>query len=1120
MIKRLAFCIMLATTLQGVCQDIAPLLKWDVEVTKYKQKDWEVRRGESITFQPTFLQDGLAKNLSAANTVKMLYTPLNPATNASHFTITGSVYNATSGIARVQWTAAAEAVPDYYSYEISISANTQTLVRAFGVLKLEAGVGDTGTATNPTVHSSIDWLTTDQSNVHASGFVTSFDISRIDNLEDDYATTSNDVDVLRADYAATSNAVDVLSVDYAATSNSLDTVSNDLDTLETNYAATSNAVDVLRADYATTSNSLDTVTLNYGTTSNDVDVLRADYATTSNAVDVLSADYAATSNSLDTVSNDLDTLETNYAATSNAVDVLRTDYAATSNSLDTLETNYATTSNAVDELRTDYAATSNIVDNAILKDGSRTWTGNDNHGGYTISNGVLSADMYADCTNIWYVALCGDDANSGLTEISPKLTIQAAIDAASLIEVAGGGHQKIQFGGGDWTEANTLAKGISLYGAGRRATRLGGSLTIATNYTGGEIKDFQFQATGTTGGKYVVPAGLTDLVNIRLEDVGFQFTSLTNFTDTPVKIYSGNNIFNNVGLDAPSPDFTSMADSSGSFLVVTNGADLSMNYFQVIMEDVNITNGTMNILDLQGTGNIRIKNSSMDITLTNSFDGDFRGIYWSAPSGEHQMIGCDLDIEGADDTVGDADGVYVDEGTVRSAFCEINIDGFLENDSYHRLSTTNAEVHLIVNFSSDTTEYDAEGSDTFLNYIGSPQDGLFRTPLFQFGQNGQVYSAFPESPTLTGHNGTSWWNFCESKNAVYGEDAIYNNATIVIDDTEYQAQDSDGFSMGMTLTVDGWDASKGDGENADGTLFPAIVVKSEFETLDDETGTVTLAGCEIGETYVWEILGSAKDASKDCTDMTYWIVGGGTGTVDVVDNTDDLVTITNVATTDTMILYCSSPNAGEDSFLNAIRISGPAGAGLDERYLRLDGQEAMKANGDVGGYKWTNQAPGTTAGDGAIYEQTIAGDPTPQVVGHLDYQSIYYTTNATRLYCDGSYIIKNGADDTEIARFSPTAFWSAKPAEFFSTLKLDDDVTVNTGVSIGIGGGGNITFVNDTVDEVNILTADVTIGTNFFFDISTGKMHLGIDSTFPSVSPMGKTNILFTAGTNTAYIGW
>jgi len=51
-------------------------------------------------------------------------------------------------------------------------------------------------------------------------------------------------------------------------------------------------------------------------------------------------------------------------------------------------------------------------------------------------------------------------------------------------------------------------------------------------------------------------------------------------------------------------------------------------------------------------------------------------------------------------------------------------------------------------------------------------------------------------------------------------------------------------------------------------------------------------------------------------------------------------------------------------------------------------------------------------------------------------------------------------------------------------------------------------------------TGDSFIGDTFFFDESTGKMHFGPDNTYPSIEPMGQTNFLFTAGTNSAYIGW
>lgn len=126
--------------------------------------------------------------------------------------------------------------------------------------------------------------------------------------------------------------------------------------------------------------------------------------------------------------------------------------------------------------------------------------------------------------------------------------------------------------------------------------------------------------------------------------------------------------------------------------------------------------------------------------------------------------------------------------------------------------------------------------------------------------------------------------------------------------------------------------ARGDGTDSAGTLFPRLAVKSQFETLDNQTGTVTIVGCNIGDTYIWEILGSARDVGKDCTSMTYW-VGNSTGTVSTVGNTDTLVTLTNTCTSSTQTLYCTASYIGGDSFLNAIKITSPAGTALDDRYV-------------------------------------------------------------------------------------------------------------------------------------------------------------------------------------------
>ena len=226
--------IAFAGLLQAACGQLASKEAWDCETTKYKAHPSVVRRGETRLFETTFLENGSAKDLSQADTVKFRYTPVDPATNATHYVITGSVYNATAGITRVYWTAAAAATEDDYEYEIAVSMTTQTLCRAFGKLTLEPGVGDASSvAGSPTEMIAIDWATVDQSNQGQSGFVTSFDLTRVTDLETHLSSVSGDVDNVETWLASVSGDVDNVEV-------WLGNISNDLDTAEATLVNTSN----------------------------------------------------------------------------------------------------------------------------------------------------------------------------------------------------------------------------------------------------------------------------------------------------------------------------------------------------------------------------------------------------------------------------------------------------------------------------------------------------------------------------------------------------------------------------------------------------------------------------------------------------------------------------------------------------------------------------------------------------------------------------------------------------------------------------------------------------------------------------------------------------------------
>lgn len=557
-----------------------------------------------------------------------------------------------------------------------------------------------------------------------------------------------------------------------------------------------------------------------------------------------------------------------------------------------------------------------------------------------LEGGPIPADVYSILSNTSYVCKSGDDANKGGSIYSQKLTIQAAINACA---TSGGG--LVRIGSGSYAEDVIVSNTVSLVGDSAQKTIITGMITIPSDYLGGLLKDVSIQAISTVGEQFVMEADMSTVFQVRLVNIAFVETALTSFTDSPIKILGGNCYFDSCSFVASSANFNGMGVASGNWMIITNDAKVKMLATAFDITSMQNTNVSFNIIQNFASNEIFIADSIVDVTFSGPCYGEIR---WFADdsilaeNSQHGIVRNHVHIIGDDDTCGEAEAVSASGGAVlRASGNDININGFAVNYSYEAYANSEIYINGADDIASDGQKENGGG---VIRYTGSPQDSIYQIDGLRWGQNGQLWAGMPESPTLQGHNGTSFWNFCESKNATFGEAEIYNNATVEADGTVYTVVDSDSALMGMTLTMNGWADAKGDGEGSAGTLFPKSAVKSQFETTDDETGTVTLAGCEIGETYIWEILGSAKDAGKDCTDMTYWIVGGGTGTVAVVDNTDDLVTITNVAASTEMTLYCTSPNAGEDSFLNAIRISGPKGEGLDERYLRLDGQEPMSGD--------------------------------------------------------------------------------------------------------------------------------------------------------------------------------
>jgi len=173
-------CSLAAAAAQTACAQLAAFRPRTVECTRYQSHDETIRRGESVLFEYTFETNDVAINLSAANTVILQYTPADPATNTTHSVVTGYVYSASAGKVRILWTSANEGVDDYYSYEVAVSGSTTTLVRAWGMLTLDAGVGDSSVATRPATLTTLDFDTVDIRNAGSAPFLSSYDTARME----------------------------------------------------------------------------------------------------------------------------------------------------------------------------------------------------------------------------------------------------------------------------------------------------------------------------------------------------------------------------------------------------------------------------------------------------------------------------------------------------------------------------------------------------------------------------------------------------------------------------------------------------------------------------------------------------------------------------------------------------------------------------------------------------------------------------------------------------------------------------------------------------------------------------------------------------------------------------
>ena len=540
-------------------------------------------------------------------------------------------------------------------------------------------------------------------------------------------------------------------------------------------------------------------------------------------------------------------------------------------------------------------------------------------------------------TNTWYVSKSGNDSNDGRTIGTPKLTWQAAITAAGAERLSSGQTQGVLVYPGTYTENIVVSNGVSIYGVAPRNTALNGTITMASDAHGAMLNDFTVIDTdGTIGTVFSMPYGLSTTHEVKMRNVIFLFVNASSIDYSLIKIQGGHFALEDCTIAMPSANFVA-AEKSRNIINILSNANFTMRGCEFKLPDMAITNGDMTLVSCANTGDTIINNNIVDFNITNTFYGHATFMKCLTNANEISVDYNEIDIVGNDATAGEGEGFSIKfDANPRLLGNTVKISGFGTSYSYEGYN----DAVLIVNAADDvaTDGVKLNNSATLL-YTGSPEDGVFQIDGLRWGTDGQLWAGMPESPSLVGHSGTSYWNFCAINKAVFGETEIYNN---IFDWTsEDNIVDINSKYMSMTATFTGWDESDNDGEAAAGSLFPEDAVRSNFQTAINDTGTVVISGCEVGETYLFDVLASAANSGKGCTDMNFWTTDSDrTGTVVTVDNTDNLTRLTNVASATTITLYGTSPNAGEEAFINALRVLGPAGSGM----LPTDGSGQMSGN--------------------------------------------------------------------------------------------------------------------------------------------------------------------------------
>lgn len=152
-----------------------PDIRWDVETSTLNGPTIEIRRGETVTLTPRFLDHATVLPLTNSETCALYYRSAD-MTAGLYYAITGTIHNTTGGQARVTWTGANCPVATNLQADFVILSAGVTNLRAYLNIRLQNSVyGSATTATNPTIWRIIDWSSTSNLNTSAGPWISNTD---------------------------------------------------------------------------------------------------------------------------------------------------------------------------------------------------------------------------------------------------------------------------------------------------------------------------------------------------------------------------------------------------------------------------------------------------------------------------------------------------------------------------------------------------------------------------------------------------------------------------------------------------------------------------------------------------------------------------------------------------------------------------------------------------------------------------------------------------------------------------------------------------------------------------------------------------------------------------------